>query len=184
MWLIFGQRLTKKTLKSRSTFQAFLAARHTHTCSGRSQAKRNRAQRLRLQSCATFRLWIPKAVQRSALCGSRRELIYLAKFGFDTAENEPCQSLPDRAVQLARVPPSAAANPAGLRALRGLHPPAAPRSAPRPARTAVLMGVGDALAKLATEDSNVKGKPQRTVHRCCSLRGYGLHLREKQFQTT
>ena len=35
-----------------------------------------------------------RAVQRSALCGSRRELsnaYLLAKFGFDTAENEPCQ---------------------------------------------------------------------------------------------
>ena len=33
-------------------------------------------------------------VQRSALCGSRRELsneYLLAKFGFDTAENEPCK---------------------------------------------------------------------------------------------
>ena len=35
-----------------------------------------------------------RAVQRSALCRSRRELsnaYLLAKFGFDTAENEPCQ---------------------------------------------------------------------------------------------
>ena len=33
-------------------------------------------------------------MQRSALCRSRRELsnaYFLAKFGFDTAENEPCQ---------------------------------------------------------------------------------------------
>ena len=40
----------------------------------------------------SFRLWIPKAVQRSALCRSRRELsnaYLLAKFGFVTAENEP-----------------------------------------------------------------------------------------------
>merc|ERR1712078_83140 len=39
-----------------------------------------------------FRIWIPKTVQRSALCRSRRELSHeylLAKFGFDTAENEP-----------------------------------------------------------------------------------------------
>ena len=38
------------------------------------------------------RLWIPKTVQRSALCRSRRELsneYLLAKFGFDTSENEP-----------------------------------------------------------------------------------------------
>ena len=35
-----------------------------------------------------------KTVQRSALCRSRRELsnaYLLAKFGFDTAENEPCK---------------------------------------------------------------------------------------------
>ena len=33
-------------------------------------------------------------MQRSALCRSRRELFnayFLAKFGFDTAENEPCK---------------------------------------------------------------------------------------------
>ena len=38
-----------------------------------------------------------KAVQRSALCRSRRELsneYLLAKFGFDTAENEPCKVCP------------------------------------------------------------------------------------------
>ena len=38
------------------------------------------------------RIWIPKTVQRSVLCRSRRELsneYLLAKFGFDTAENEP-----------------------------------------------------------------------------------------------
>ena len=37
---------------------------------------------------------IPKKVQRSALCRSRRELsneYLLPKFGFDTAENEPCK---------------------------------------------------------------------------------------------
>ena len=35
-----------------------------------------------------------RTVQRSALCRSRRELsneCLLAKFGFDTAENEPCE---------------------------------------------------------------------------------------------
>ena len=45
----------------------------------------------------SFRLWIPKTVQRSALCRSRRELsneYLLAKFGFDTAENEPCKVCP------------------------------------------------------------------------------------------
>ena len=38
--------------------------------------------------------WDCRAVQKSALCRSRRELsneYLLAKFGFDTAENEPCQ---------------------------------------------------------------------------------------------
>ena len=41
--------------------------------------------------------WDFRAVQRSALCRSRRELsnaYLLAKFGFDTAENEPCQICP------------------------------------------------------------------------------------------
>ena len=36
-------------------------------------------------------------MQRSALCRSRRELsneYLLAKFGFDTAENEPCKVCP------------------------------------------------------------------------------------------
>ena len=40
----------------------------------------------------SFRLWISKTVRRSALCRSRQELsneYLLAKFGFDTAENEP-----------------------------------------------------------------------------------------------
>ena len=38
-----------------------------------------------------------KAVQRSALCRSLRELsneYLLAKIGFDTAENEPCKVCP------------------------------------------------------------------------------------------
>ena len=45
----------------------------------------------------SFRLWIPKAVQRSALCRSRRELsnaYLLAKIGVDSAENEPCKVCP------------------------------------------------------------------------------------------
>ena len=56
-----------------------------------------------------------RTVQRSALCRSRRELFdayFLAKFGFDTAEStaaaaaaekEPSKSLPDRAVQPAKL---------------------------------------------------------------------------------
>ena len=38
-----------------------------------------------------------RAVQKSALCRSRRELsnaYFLAKFGFDTAENEPSKVCP------------------------------------------------------------------------------------------
>ena len=50
-------------------------------------------------------------MQRSALCRSRRELsnaYFLAKLGFDTAENEPCQVCP--------IPRNAAADDrAGLR---------------------------------------------------------------------
>ena len=45
--------------------------------------------------------WHFRAVQRSVLCRSRRELsnaYFLAKFGFDTAENEPCQVCPIRGV--------------------------------------------------------------------------------------
>ena len=41
--------------------------------------------------------WDCRAVQRNALCRSRRELsnaYLLAKFGFDTAENEPCKVCP------------------------------------------------------------------------------------------
>ena len=39
----------------------------------------------------SFRLWIPKTVQRSALCSSRRELsnaYFLANVAFDTTDNE------------------------------------------------------------------------------------------------
>ena len=57
---------------------------------------------------------IPKAVQRSALCRSRRELsnaYLLAKFGLDTAENEPCQVCP--------TPRNAAASPRRGRVERG-----------------------------------------------------------------
>ena len=49
--------------------------------------------------------WDYRAVQRSALCRSRRELsnAYLvAKFGLDTAENEPCQVWPSRAASRRR----------------------------------------------------------------------------------
>ena len=48
-------------------------------------------------------------MQRSALCRSRRELsnaYLLAKFGFDAAENEPCQVCPiprDAATEAERV---------------------------------------------------------------------------------
>ena len=48
--------------------------------------------RPKLDLTPSFRLWIPKTVQRSAFCRSRRELsnaYLLSKFGFDAAENEP-----------------------------------------------------------------------------------------------
>ena len=68
-------------------------------------------------------------MQRSALCRSRRELsnaYFLAKFGLDTAENEPCQVCP--------TPRNAAALAPGglLRPERQpRHPPgAAARAAP------------------------------------------------------
>ena len=60
-----------------------------------------------------------KAVQRSALCSSRRELsnaYLLAKFGFDTAENEPSKVCPDLHNALARV--LAVDRPAGVLGLR------------------------------------------------------------------
>ena len=47
-----------------------------------------------------------KAVQRSALCRSRRELsndYLLAKFGFDTAENELCKVCPTLSVAEPRI---------------------------------------------------------------------------------
>ena len=50
--------------------------------------------------------WDCRAVQRSALCRSRRELsnaYFLAKFGFDTAENEPCQVYPTEECSSQRV---------------------------------------------------------------------------------
>ena len=48
-----------------------------------------------------------KMVQRSALCRPRRELsneYLLAKFGFDTAENEPCKVCPLSAYRSLRWP--------------------------------------------------------------------------------
>ena len=46
-------------------------------------------------------------MQRSALCRSRRELsnaYLLAKFGFDTAENEPCKVCPLSVYRLLQIP--------------------------------------------------------------------------------
>ena len=54
-------------------------------------------------------------MQRIALCRSRRELsnaYFLAKFGFDTEENEPCQVCPLSPVQSRRLAPPAAPPPA------------------------------------------------------------------------
>ena len=53
----------------------------------------------------SFRLWFPKAVQRSASCRSRRELsnaYFLATFAFDAAEHEPCKVWPIAAPRLLR----------------------------------------------------------------------------------
>ena len=47
---------------------------------------------------------LKKEVHKSALCRSQRELsnaCSLAKFGFDTAENEPCKVCRNLAAQLA-----------------------------------------------------------------------------------
>ena len=49
-----------------------------------------------------------RAVQRSALCRSRRELsnaYLLAKFGFDTFENQPCKVCPLSAYRSLRFYP-------------------------------------------------------------------------------
>ena len=48
-----------------------------------------------------------QTVQRSALCRSRRELsnaYFVAKVGFDTAENEPCKVCPLSAYRLLQIP--------------------------------------------------------------------------------
>ena len=68
----------------------------------------------------SFRLWIPKAVQRSALCRSRRELsnaYVLTKFGFDTDENGLPPPPPPRTgpVRFTRSP-NECSSPAELRA--------------------------------------------------------------------
>ena len=63
-----------KILKKSAKFQQFLT------------------KKLRLENVSWFWGFDSKTVQRSALCRSRRELsneYLLAKFGFDTAENEP-----------------------------------------------------------------------------------------------
>ena len=61
------------------------------------------------------------AVQRSALCRSRRELsnaYFLAKFGLDTAENEPCQVCPTpRNAAASCAPPAARLDWANFRGL-------------------------------------------------------------------
>ena len=62
-------------------------------------------------------------MQRSALCRSRRELsnaYFLAKLGFDTAENEPCQvcPIPRNAALKAPQPPARGAARARQGALR------------------------------------------------------------------
>ena len=64
-------------------------------------------------------IWIPKTVQRSAFCRSRRELsnaYLLAKIGVDTAENEPLEVWGENSIQyslhsLGRVREGAQAGP-------------------------------------------------------------------------
>ena len=68
-----------------------------------------------------FSIMDSKAVQRSALCRSRRELFnayFLAKFGFDTAENEPCQVCP---IERSPRGPCIGAVPERLRCVRFAH---------------------------------------------------------------
>ena len=53
-----------------------------------------------------LKFWVWRTVQRSALCRSRWELsneYLLAKFGFDTAENEPCKVCPLSAYRSPRL---------------------------------------------------------------------------------
>ena len=67
-----------------------------------------------------------RAVQRRALCRSRRELsnaYFVAKFGLDTAENEPCQVCPTEPF------PAGIAGPAPRREPRA-RAPASARGAP------------------------------------------------------
>ena len=69
-------------------------------------------------------------MQRSAWCRSRRELsnaYLLAKFRFDTAENEPSKSLPDRADLFSGSPAPAAGAAGGPRRLRAAGLPASGR---------------------------------------------------------
>ena len=74
-------------------------------------------------------------MQRSALCRSRRELsnaYFLAKFGFDTAENEPCQVCPtprNAAAKRAKRVAGPRWRPAGYGGRGGRGPPAGPLSA-------------------------------------------------------
>ena len=72
-------------------------------------------------------------MQRSALCRSRRELsnaYFLAKFGFDTAENEPSQVCPigrpaSASAELERAQLAAGEEAAGEAEVRDLKPRAA-----------------------------------------------------------
>ena len=79
-------------------------------------------------------------MQRSSLCRSRRELSneYLfAKFGFDTAENEPCKVCPLSAYRSPRYPaPRGHSEDSPRRATEPSAPPQRPRSAMPRARSA------------------------------------------------
>ena len=55
--------------------------------------------KIQLNSSESLKKWDFRAVQRSTLCRSQRELsnaYLLAEFGFDTAENEPCKVWQER----------------------------------------------------------------------------------------
>ena len=74
--------------------------------------------------------WDCRAVQGTALCRSRRELsnaYFLAKFGLDTAKNEPCQVCP--------IPRNAAASRANFERTWKRRPPARRPWTPRGLRS-------------------------------------------------
>ena len=83
-------------------------------------------------------------MQRSALCRSRRELsnaYLLANFGIDTAENEPCQVLPDRGVAERDTHPLVEGNRAYRGSLLSLYRPVGEAGVPSDARSSDARGL-------------------------------------------